>query len=85
MLLLQAQGGGLAFLNSDQLSNQQNILDRNRPQALLVYINGDHEYVIFDPYNIEAKELSLTRPGSRVAPDETGRVSFCISCVAYCL
>ncbi|KAM1329081.1 hypothetical protein ACFX15_012710 [Malus domestica] len=72
----KAQGGGLAFLNSDQLSNQQNILDRNRPQALLVYINGDHEYVIFDPYNIEAKELSLTRPGSHVAPDETGHFGY---------
>ncbi|CAN6725634.1 unnamed protein product [Malus baccata var. baccata] len=72
----KAQGGGLAFLNSDQLSNQQNILDRNRPQALLVYINGDHEYVIFDPYNIEAKELSLTRLGSHVAPDETGHFGY---------
>lgn len=83
MLISQAKGGGLAFLNGNQHSFQYNILDGKPPQTLLVYMNGDHEYVIFDPYSNETNELSLTKRESHVALDETGRASLCISFVLF--
>ncbi|KAI5348699.1 hypothetical protein L3X38_001586 [Prunus dulcis] len=72
----KAKGGGLAFLNGNQHSFQYNILDGKPPQTLLVYMNGDHEYVIFDPYGNETNELSLTKRESHVALDETGQFGY---------
>ncbi|BBG92853.1 Transducin/WD40 repeat-like superfamily protein [Prunus dulcis] len=72
----KAKGGGLAFLNGNQHSFQYNILDGKPPQTLLVYMNGDHEYVMFDPYGNETNELSLTKRESHVALDETGQFGY---------
>ena len=51
---------------------EQNISDGNAPQEFLAYINGNHEYVLFDPYGNEANELSITRREGLVELEETG-------------
>ena len=60
---MQAKGGGLAFIQGHQPAKPS--------QVLLVYINRDHEYVVFDPHSNEADELSLTRR-ELAAVEETG-------------
>lgn len=85
MLVFQAKGGGLAFLKGNSPSfQQQSILDRNSPQAWLVYINADHEYILFDPYDNDAHELGLTKGKGRVAAvDETGGLLYGIRCFIF--
>lgn len=85
MLLFQAEGGGLAFLKGNSPSfQQQSILDRNSPQARLVYINADHEYILFDPYDNDAHELGLTKgKGPVAAVDETGGLLYGIRCFVF--
>jgi hypothetical protein len=55
---------------------KQNISDGNAPQAFLAYINGNHEYVLFDPYGNDANELSIARREGLVELEETGGASF---------
>jgi NET1-associated nuclear protein 1 (U3 small nucleolar RNA-associated protein 17) len=55
---------------------EQNISDGNARQEFLVYINGNHEYVLFDPYGNEANDLSITRREGLVELEETGGDSF---------
>lgn len=71
---MQANGGGLAFIQRNRSSFHQHAIDMRPSSEFLVYMNGDHEYVVFDPYNSDAPELSLSKPG-HAAPDETGGVS----------
>ncbi|KAF3452775.1 hypothetical protein FNV43_RR03208 [Rhamnella rubrinervis] len=66
----EASGGGVAFIQGNQSSFQQNV-----SPEFLVYMNGDHEYVVFDPNDSDAPELSLTRPG-HVVPEETGQFGY---------
>lgn len=73
---MQAKGGGLAFIQGNRPSFQQNVLDGKPSQVLLVYIDGDHEYVVFDPHSNEAREFSLTRQEQLLALEETGEDSF---------
>ncbi|KAM5553832.1 hypothetical protein ABKV19_025854 [Rosa sericea] len=73
----KAKGGGLAFLKGNSPSfQQQSIADGKSPQALLAYINADHEYILFDPYDNDARELSMTRGKDRVAIDETAQYGY---------
>ncbi|PRQ37349.1 putative transcription factor WD40-like family [Rosa chinensis] len=71
----KAKGGGLAFLKGNSFQ-QQSIADGKSPQALLAYINADHEYILFDPYDYDARELRMTRGKDRVAVDETARYGY---------
>lgn len=71
---MQANGGGLAFIQGNQSSFHQNVSDWQPSPEFLVYMNGDHEYVVFDPNGSDPPELSLTRPG-HIAPEETGGAS----------
>lgn len=75
-ILGQAKGGGLAFLQGNPSSLEQNVSDGNAPKEFLVYINGDHEYVLYDPYGNEANELNTTRRQGLVELEESGVVSF---------
>ena len=59
--MVQAKGGALAFIQANQSSLDENELDGKPPQSLLAYINGDHEYLLFDPQGKEAKEHSAIR------------------------
>ncbi|KAE9609864.1 putative transcription factor WD40-like family [Lupinus albus] len=70
----KAKGGGLGFLKGD-LSEVAAVVGKT-PQTLLAYINGDREFVLFDPYVKEAHELSLTRPDDLVAIEETGQFGY---------
>ncbi|XP_014509948.1 WD repeat-containing protein 75 [Vigna radiata var. radiata] len=69
----KAKGGGLAFLKGEP--SESAITDGRASQALLVYINGDREYVIFHPYGKEARELSITGHEDRVF-EETGQSGY---------
>ncbi|KAG0483772.1 hypothetical protein HPP92_011856 [Vanilla planifolia] len=73
-LVKKAKGGGLAFLSRDMLKEKSSD-DGNSP--LLAYVNGDHEYTIFDP---SSKDDHIVRNArSTHVPDEeperTGYVS----------
>lgn len=72
----KAKGGGLAFLQGNPSSLKQNSSDGNAPQAFLAYINGDHEYVLFDPYGNEANELSIARREGLIELVETGKFGY---------
>ncbi|KAG9451107.1 hypothetical protein H6P81_011072 [Aristolochia fimbriata] len=69
----KAKGGGLAFLDPS-LSFAS---DREAHSQMLVYINGDHEYVIFDPFNMEANETSkIHREGNLLFEEESGQFGY---------
>lgn len=70
---MQAKGGGLAFIQGNRPSNQQNVSDGEPSEALLVYINGDHEFVVFDPHGNKVHERSLTSREELTALEETGK------------
>ncbi|KAK9278903.1 hypothetical protein L1049_028484 [Liquidambar formosana] len=76
----KAKGGGLAFLaflNVNPSSSEENNASDGKPSpVLLAYINGDHEYVIFDPFGKETHEVSVTRRASHVGHEETGKFGY---------
>lgn len=72
----KAKGGGLAFLQGNPSSLEQNVSDGNAPKEFLVYINGDHEYVLYDPYGNEANELNTTRRQGLVELEESGQFGY---------
>ncbi|GAB4850671.1 hypothetical protein Ancab_029982 [Ancistrocladus abbreviatus] len=72
----KANGGGLSFLQQSESSLENNTSVGKQPSALLVYINGDHEYVVFDPYSKEVKKLSLTRQDVNSEHEERGRFGY---------
>ena len=86
--IFQAKGGGLAFIQGNLSSFQQNGLDGEPSQGLLVYIDGNHEYVVFDPHGNKACELSLARREAN-ALEETGTRFFLnssvLACCLYCI
>ncbi|CAK7337560.1 unnamed protein product [Dovyalis caffra] len=57
----KAKGGALAFIPANHFSIDENELDGKPPQSLLAYVNGDHEYLLFDPQSKETKERSAVR------------------------
>uniref|UniRef100_A0A5B7C8A1 Putative WD repeat-containing protein 75 isoform X2 n=1 Tax=Davidia involucrata TaxID=16924 RepID=A0A5B7C8A1_DAVIN len=72
----KAKGGGLAFLHMTSASLEENISDEKPAPVLLAYINGDHEYVLFDPYGEQAPERSVAHQGSLVGLEETGKFGY---------
>ncbi|WCJ37640.1 Transducin/WD40 repeat-like superfamily protein [Euphorbia peplus] len=73
-LVNKAKGGALSFLN--QSTTGENMFDGNAPKALLVYINGDHEYIIFNPYDKEFNELSTIKQDGHPAVEESGKFGY---------
>ncbi|KAB1204246.1 WD repeat-containing protein 75 [Morella rubra] len=69
----KAKGGGLAFLQGKPSSLEQNDSGGNAQQAFLVYINGDHEYVLFDLYGNDENELRIPRVEGLFGLEETGK------------
>ncbi|GKV00444.1 hypothetical protein SLEP1_g13130 [Rubroshorea leprosula] len=69
----KAKGGALAFIQTNQSSTEEIGRDGTPPRALLAYVNGDHEYVLFDPYNKDVQELSISHKEIHATPEETGR------------
>lgn len=76
-LVKKAKGGGLSFLAANQLSS---LKERNSaaglPSTLLVYVNGDHEYVLFDPYSKEQQEFTVSHKRDEAQLEETGRLGY---------
>ncbi|KAF4396024.1 hypothetical protein G4B88_020661 [Cannabis sativa] len=72
----KAKGGGLGFI---QANNQtKNIFKAGKPssQELLVYVDGDHEFVVFDPQSSETHELSLTGQQNLATIEETEQLGY---------
>ncbi|CAL0330343.1 unnamed protein product [Lupinus luteus] len=74
LFVAKAKGGGLGFIKGDL--SEQAAIDGKPRQALLAYINGDREFVLFDPYVKEGHELSMIRPDSLVALEETEQFGY---------
>ncbi|KAJ4982232.1 hypothetical protein NE237_033069 [Protea cynaroides] len=72
----KAKAGGLAFLQVNPSLLDRKISDEKAPQALLAYINSDHEYVVFDPYNGEDHKIRKNRLENLVPQDETGHFGY---------
>lgn len=74
-LLLQAKGGALGFVQVDTSSVEEISIDGKAPEVLLAYMNGDHEYVLFDPYCKDAREVSMSQKEGLAAHDHKGETS----------
>jgi len=72
LFLVQAKGGALSFIQGNQLSIDENELDGKPPQSLLAYINGDREYLLFDPEGKETNEFSAIRREGLSDLEESG-------------
>ncbi|XP_057417123.1 uncharacterized protein LOC130711489 [Lotus japonicus] len=70
----KAKGGGLAFIKGN--SSELAITDGKPLQTLLAYINGDREYVLFDPNDKESCERSMNRQEDLAAFEETGQIGY---------
>lgn len=70
---MQAEGGGLAFIEANLMEGD---ISSGRPKhGLLAFINGHNEYVLFDPFdNQELVEQSISVRRSSAA-EETGALS----------
>lgn len=76
-LVGKAKGGGLAFLQAHQFPSlmQKNSAERLH-SALLVYVNSDREYIVFDPHSKDPQELRLSRKYDASNLEEAGRFGY---------
>lgn len=76
-LVKKAKGGGLAFLPGNQISSfkEKNTAEK-QPTTLVVYVDGDHEYIIFDPYSKEQQELTVSSKRDAIDLEEPGRLGY---------
>ena len=63
---MQAIGGGIAFIKSSRSIDDSMDMDDNPDTTLLAYVNGDHEYALFNPHGTEMNERKV-RPTDRVS------------------
>ncbi|XP_058196947.1 uncharacterized protein LOC131312935 isoform X1 [Rhododendron vialii] len=70
----KSRGGGLSFLHTNQASSDDKISDENSASVLLAYLNGDHEYVVFNPYG--EQEGGVAHRRSIVGLEETGQIGY---------
>ncbi|EEF29164.1 wd40 protein, putative [Ricinus communis] len=75
-LVNKAKGGVLAFLQLSQSSSVEGTFDAIPPRELLAYMNGDHEYVLFDPHGKEAHELGTSRRDGVLDLEEAGKFGY---------
>jgi NET1-associated nuclear protein 1 (U3 small nucleolar RNA-associated protein 17) len=71
LLFFQAKGGSIAFLKDDSSMDAATKARRGEEASLLVYINGFHEFIIFDPRNNEELQISK-RIQKSIQTDEPG-------------
>jgi len=72
-IILQALGGGIAFIHQTNPVALEEKSDEDPSSLLLAYVNGDHEYILFDPYGEQAYEQGIVRGKSLAAFQETGK------------
>ncbi|KAL5977315.1 hypothetical protein ACLOJK_021661 [Asimina triloba] len=75
VLVAMANGGGLSFLQPNP-SSLAMFTEGEVPSTMLVYINGNHEYVIFDPHSKEEQQMSMIRREQDANSEERGRFGF---------
>ncbi|XP_058755460.1 uncharacterized protein LOC131628646 [Vicia villosa] len=68
----KAKGGSVAFLKG----NPSEQADGKSSQTLLAYLNRDREYVLFDPYDKEARELNMSMNDDFVGLEENGQFGY---------
>ncbi|XP_078428741.1 transducin/WD40 repeat-like superfamily protein isoform X2 [Wolffia australiana] len=61
----KARLGGLAFLQRDPTIDDGKVSEGNTSSELLVFINGEHEYVVFDPFTNMAHQIRKRSKDSR--------------------
>ncbi|XP_010276147.1 PREDICTED: WD repeat-containing protein 75 [Nelumbo nucifera] len=72
----KAQGGALAFLKVELSLLNEEVTDEKSSQAILAYVNSDHEYVIFDPYNRKDHKITTNHRGNLIPLEEAGRSGY---------
>ncbi|KAJ9162883.1 hypothetical protein P3X46_022623 [Hevea brasiliensis] len=75
-LVNKAKGGALAFLQVNQSSVEENMFDGKPLGSLLAYINGDHEYILFEPHGKEANELGTIKQEAVPDLEEAGKFGY---------
>lgn len=61
LILLQGTGGTLMFIQQSALLLEEIVSDKTKvPENRLLFLNGDHEYVVFNPYNGNDDEAHAT-------------------------
>lgn len=69
----KAKGGGISFLLANPSSHDEKVSYDNPPPEMLVYLSGDHEYIIFDPYSRDDKKShEYSRKSHVTEEEETG-------------
>ncbi|KAJ8750843.1 hypothetical protein K2173_016024 [Erythroxylum novogranatense] len=58
-LVKKAKGGFLSFMQVNKSSSDGNTVNEKSTRELLVYMDCDHEYALFDPYGKEGNELGV--------------------------
>ncbi|OMO60725.1 hypothetical protein CCACVL1_23917 [Corchorus capsularis] len=69
----KAKGGALGFLKVNPSLAEVISVDGKSPELLLAYMNGDREYVLFDPYSKNAREVSVIHKEDLAAPELKGQ------------
>lgn len=64
----KARGGNLTFLSSNLFPQDPNVTER-RNSPLLVYVNGDHEFEVFDPHGNQSQIGRLHRKNPTAAEE----------------
>lgn len=70
----KAKGGGLAFVQRSR--SQDDNMDENAGSVLLAYVNGDREYALFNPHDVEMNEQKVRRTDSVSGPEGTGQFGY---------
>ncbi|KAI8526275.1 hypothetical protein RHMOL_Rhmol13G0296200 [Rhododendron molle] len=70
----KSRGGGLSFLHTNRASSEDKISGENSASVLLAYLNGDCEYVVFNPYG--EQEGGIAHRRSIVGLEETGQIGY---------
>ncbi|KAK1433946.1 hypothetical protein QVD17_10864 [Tagetes erecta] len=70
----QAKGGGLSFIQRSRSLDDN--MDENEGSVLLAYVNGDHEYAVFNPHGIEMQERKARHTNRASSLEETGQSGY---------
>lgn len=77
IFFFQARGGSISFVKGDISLDVDANNSRDKKTMLLVYVNGSHEYVIFDPRKSE--KLVITRnTQKKIQAEESGECVICV-------
>ncbi|XVE71837.1 hypothetical protein DITRI_Ditri10aG0183600 [Diplodiscus trichospermus] len=69
----KAKGGALGLIQVRPSSVEEMSIDGRTPEILLAYMNGDHEYVLFDPYSKDAREVGMSKKEGLAALEYKGQ------------